>query len=30
MAESAKSKPAHIGQTYVNLGHHLENRADNP
>jgi hypothetical protein len=23
-------KPANIGQTKVNLGHHLENQADNP
>jgi hypothetical protein len=23
-------KPGDAGQTWVNLGHHLENRADNP
>jgi hypothetical protein len=30
MTRSAESKPADIGQTMVNLGHHLENLVNNP
>jgi hypothetical protein len=28
--ESTESNPVDIGQTLVNLGHHLENRVNNP
>jgi hypothetical protein len=30
MTEPAESNPINIGQTMVNLGHYLENRANKP